>query len=285
MGRQFALGKGAIVIRRYRNISTSVRNIVSGIICILILGGLALPTFAESRFVPLMPKKRFAPTYPTAAREKGYEGKITVCFTVLSNGRVGDVRAKEFKFTAPIPGNAPPSVTIIKKARSLLGDAAIAATRQDRFFPATRNGRPVETKDVCQQYTFEPPSKVATPKYRPASPMVRLGVYYPSYARWKGYEGVLRICFTVLKNGDVARAHVAGFKLTAPLPKNGPPNPAAVAQARSLFGKTVLFTVPQEKFFPRLIDGKPVNTNNVCEKYHFTRYRAPWPSSLSAPYK
>lgn len=260
-----------------------MRKIVLRIICLLVLTGLALPVFAKSDFVPLKPKWRFAPTYPTAARKKGYEGTISVCFTVLSNGHVSNVRAKEFQLTAPIPEHATPSATTIKNARTLLGTAAISATRQDRFFPAKRNGTPVKTKNVCQQYTFEPQSKIPAPKYRPVSPMVRFGVHYPSYARWKGYEGVLRVCFTVLKNGDVAHPHVAGFKLTAPLPKDGKPSPTAVGQARSLFGKTILYTLPREKFFPRLIDGKPVKTNNVCEKYHFTRHRAPWPSSLSAP--
>lgn len=261
---------------------------------LLLLTALALPAFAKSGNAPLTPMVRIVPTYPAAAEMYGYGGVVNVCFTVLTNGKVGNVRVGDFKLTAPSPANAPPSATAVEQARKLLGDAAVAAVQQDRFFPAKREGKPVETKNVCERYAFKAPRPTAHPpaltapavagtESRPVSPMLRMTVPYPSDARRKGYEGVVTLCFTVLKDGDTADVHLADFKLTASEPANAPPSATKVTEARDLLGGAVLSVFPNYKFFPRMIDGKAVATKNVCEKFNFTRHHAPTPSTITTP--
>ena len=261
--------------------------------CFLLLAGLALPAFAKSGNAPLTPIARGAPAYPTAAARKGYEGAVNVCFTVLTNGQVGNVRVKDFKLTAPTPADAPPSATVVQQARKLLGDAAVAAAQQDKFSPAKRDGNPVETKNVCQQYTFKNPVSptpstasappTTTAHESPPKPMLAVRVPFPFGAERKGYKGILTLCFTVLKDGRTADAHVAHFKLTAPLPKDAPPSATKVAEARTLFGQAVLSKFRDYRFFPKKIDGQAVDTENVCETFPFTRHRATAPSMISTP--
>lgn len=102
------------------------------------------------------PLLRIKPIYPPEAQYKGYQGTVTVCFTVTAQGTVTDLRRTSVRdLAAPASTQAPPSATErAAEARTLLGDAAVATLRDWRFQPEKKDGKAVATPGVCQDIRF-----------------------------------------------------------------------------------------------------------------------------------
>lgn len=101
--------------------------------------GNAAPATDASGYAPLTPMVRFTPQYPPQANIQGVTGSVKTCFTVEPDGTVAD----PYVVHATSPD-----------ARRLLSQAALQAILHWKFFPRKENGKPVATKDVCQEIKF-----------------------------------------------------------------------------------------------------------------------------------
>ncbi|MCC5871751.1 MAG: energy transducer TonB [Gammaproteobacteria bacterium] len=76
------------------------------------------------------------PVYPTAAKEAGIEGEVTLIYTVTASGHVEDVRVLE---------SHPPDV---------FDEVALAAVRTWRYRPLRRGGEPLVLENVVSTLRF-----------------------------------------------------------------------------------------------------------------------------------
>ena len=83
---------------------------------------------------PPKPVDLVSPQYPSALKDQGTGGEVTVAFTVDTSGRVQDVEVRE-------------------ASNPEFGEAALEAVRRWRFKPAMRDGEPVEVR-IAQKLTF-----------------------------------------------------------------------------------------------------------------------------------
>jgi len=90
-------------------------------------------------YAPLTPMVRIKPLYPPRAQYEGVEGTITTCFTVEPDGSVASPH---------VTGATSP------QARQMLAQAALQTILQWKFFPKKQDGKPVATKNVCQDIHF-----------------------------------------------------------------------------------------------------------------------------------
>lgn len=114
------------------------------------------PAASTTRKAPLTVLTKSPPVYPQEAQLKNYAGRVTVCFTVTVQGKAIDLKREEFPNLVAPPGvHAPESATTrAAEARTLLGNAAMAAIRKWRFSPRRLHGKAVATPDVCQDIRF-----------------------------------------------------------------------------------------------------------------------------------
>ncbi len=92
-----------------------------------------------SSYAPLTPMVRIAPIYPPEAQVQNVEGTVTTCFTVNPDGSVSSPHVEH--------ASSP-------QARRMLGQAALQTILQWKFFPQKVQGKPIETKGVCQDIKF-----------------------------------------------------------------------------------------------------------------------------------
>lgn len=90
-------------------------------------------------------------------------------------------------------------------------------------------------------------------------PVKQVPPLYPPLALFRSVQGVVKICFTVNRNGDVEDAHVvhAAFQ-----PQGGDNTGYYLKRA-------ALNAMKQWKFLPRKINGKPVSSK-ACQNMRFT---------------
>ena len=86
----------------------------------------------------------------------------------------------------------------------------------------------------------------------------RVAPIYPPQAFFHSIQGVVKICFTVNRNGNVEDARVvhAAFQ------------PKGDTNAEYYLKRAALDAMSQWKFFPRKINGKPVSSR-ICQKLRF----------------
>jgi TonB family protein len=136
------------------------------------------------------------PVYPPDAMFVGLEGTVLLECVVTAEGTVGDVRVR----TSLYPS---------------LDDAAIAAVKQWRFRPGSRDGKPVPVAvDVELTFTlgagkgpkldsadvFKPGPDVTAPRV-----LQEVKAVYTDAARQAGIEGTVRVECIVLPDGTVGR--------------------------------------------------------------------------------
>jgi periplasmic protein TonB len=85
-------------------------------------GGVVSPVLIESSGVQ--------PVYPEEALRAGLEGLVVLEAVVDERGRVGD------------------KITVVRRLGHGFDEAAVAAVRQWRFRPATRNGKPIKVRRI-----------------------------------------------------------------------------------------------------------------------------------------
>lgn len=155
-------GKSRRIARGYRGVvlAAACVAVVLGIPEVAWGGGTAhsasAPSASTADAKALSPVVRVKPVYPPEAQYKGYQGAVTVCFTVTARGTVTDLRRAGYaNLVAPAGTDAPASATArAAEARTLLGAAAVATVRKWRFVPRKRDGKPIATPDVCQDVKF-----------------------------------------------------------------------------------------------------------------------------------
>ena len=92
-----------------------------------------------------------------------------------------------------------------------------------------------------------PISPVSVSEYAQVAPLVRIPPRYPHSASRRGIEGVVKVAFTITKDGRVANPRV----LTA--------NPPGV------FDKAAIKAIKKWKFNPKIVDGQPVEQTAAQE--------------------
>jgi len=114
--------------------------------------------------VPPKPIKQVTPKYTSDALRAKIQGDVEVEIIVLTDGTVGDVR-------------------VTKSLDAGLDEQAIAAARQWRFQPATKDGQPVEyTATLSLEFRVHdgPPAPAAVEPYAPDTP----GLIAPKVIKW-----------------------------------------------------------------------------------------------------
>lgn len=119
------------------------------------------------------------------------------------------------------------------------------------------------------------------------SPVVRVGPRYPAPAVYKGYQGTVRVCFTVTAKGTVTDLRRTGYpNLEAPPGTDAPASATTrAAEARTLLGRAAVATLQKWRFVPRKKNGKAVATPNVCQNIAFHLARGPAPGEVAAVQK
>ncbi len=115
----------------------------------------------------------------------------------------------------------------------------------------------------------------ATAGYGPLRPVVRVKPRYPPGAQYRGYEGTVRVCFTVTAQGTVTDIRRVGYhSLAAPASTVAPASATArVAEARTLLGAAAVATIRKWRFTPRKKNGKAIATPDVCQEIAFNIFR------------
>lgn len=87
---------------------------------------------------PYRPMRKVAPLIPRAAWRRSRSGHVIVKYTVLKDGKVGDVE-------------------ILESSSPMFEKPSIKAAKQFLYLPAVIGGEPVETEGVTNKFTFNVP--------------------------------------------------------------------------------------------------------------------------------
>jgi protein TonB len=93
-----------------------------------------------------------------------------------------------------------------------------------------------------------------TSENKPLTPELRSIPFYPPKAIARDIRGSVLVCFTVEPDGTVSHPYVKS---------------ASSKSAKRVLGKAATYTISQWEFFPEVVNGKPVATNNVCQTIHY----------------
>ncbi len=115
------------------------------------------------------------------------------------------------------------------------------------------------TLNATADHSFVKAQKTGEKVVTPLQAVKRVAPVYPPQAFFRSVQGVVQICFTVNRNGDVEDARVvhAAFQ------------PRGDANAEYYLKRAALDTINQWKFSPGKINGKPVSSR-TCQKVKFT---------------
>ena len=191
-----------------------------------------------------LPIVKVAPVYPDRALKEGIEGHVLLEFVVTETGAVRDVEVLE----------ANPS--------GVFERAALKAVAKFKYKPRIVDGKPVETTGVRNRIDFEISDDEKTSletKAKPSPvvegeielPIVKVAPVYPERAIKAGIEGDVLLEFVVTETGAVRDAVVVEAK------------PSGV------FEQAALNAVGKFKYKPRIVDGKPVETTGVRNRFSF----------------
>jgi len=108
------------------------------------------------------------------------------------------------------------------------------------------------------------PGAAATAVSRPVpAPVKRVPPRYPRLAQFQAVQGRVKVCFTVTAEGRVEGARVEA------VPDSAIDEIPIRRKIRADFRKASLAAIRQWTFAPRLVDGRPVTTPNVCQTLQF----------------
>ncbi|MGH8274650.1 MAG: energy transducer TonB [Gammaproteobacteria bacterium] len=88
----------------------------------------------------------------------------------------------------------------------------------------------------------------------PLKPEVRIFPNYPPEAAIKHVQGSVLVCFTVKPDGSVYKPYIKS---------------ASSKEVKKYLGKALLDVMPEWKFSPKRVDGKPVTSSNICQTMRF----------------
>jgi outer membrane biosynthesis protein TonB len=94
-------------------------------------------------------------------------------------------------------------------------------------------------------------------------PTLRIAPVYPPQSQAEGIEGDVLTCFTVTTEGRARNIHVAGTKFWT---TNGM---QPERNGKHLLELEATALIWHWRFKPRLVNGKPVDTPNVCQTITF----------------
>lgn len=137
---QIQVSKGSNVQRQNLNLNVNLSNVpfnAGGTGVYIGNGQASSGSGGGGGYSPLTPMVRVQPMYPPQAAIQGIQGEVNVCFTVEPDGSVSN-----------------PHVVSAKPRRGIFDNAAIQTILQWKFYPQKQNGKPVATKDVCQDIKF-----------------------------------------------------------------------------------------------------------------------------------
>lgn len=196
---------------------------------------------AHLHYAPPALVNKVKPDYSAVVRRKHIDGQVVVCFAITPDGRPRNPRLEAASSSA---------------ARRHLGGAAVRAVSQWEFRPRVAAGEYVLTLGACRTLKYPPPGFARGDIAQRAAPAVKLRYlpYYPVEAREKGIQGRLEVCFTVTAAGSVSHASVES---------------ASSGPVRKHLGGAAVRSISGWKFFPRVVDGKPVATPGVCQPVNY----------------
>jgi TonB family protein len=205
--------------------------LLSVVIVVAFASGSLAQASAETAAQVVQPRiiKEVKPTYPEAALVAGIAGTVELECVVNADGSIGEIK-------------------VVKPLEPSLDEAAIAALKQWRFAPGTKDGKPVDVQVTIEMsFTTRPRGpKLGSPEvYRIGGDVVAPKVVKevkPSYrpeAMRERVSGMVAVDCVVLPDGTVGDARV-----TSPL------HPELDAEA--------LKSVRQWRFEPGTKDGKAV---------------------------
>lgn len=191
-----------------------------------------------------LPIVKVAPIYPDRALNEGIEGHVLLEFVVTETGAVRD------------------AVVLEANPSGVFEQAALKAVAKFKYKPRIVDGRPVETTGVRNRIAFEISDDEETPSEAKAEPpqdvegdtelpIVKVAPIYPERAFKEGIEGDVLLEFVVTETGAVRDAVVVEAK------------PSGV------FEQAALNAVGKFKYKPRIVDGKPVETTGVRNRFSF----------------
>ena len=191
-----------------------------------------------------LPIVKVAPIYPDRALKEGIEGHVLLEFVVTETGAVRN------------------AVVLEANPSGVFERAALKAVAKFKYKPRIVDGRPVETTGVRNRIAFEISDDEQTSSETKAEPpqdidgdielpIVKVAPIYPERAFKEGIEGDVLLEFVVTETGAVRDAVVVEAK------------PSGV------FEQAALNAVGKFKYKPRIVDGKPVETTGVRNRFSF----------------
>lgn len=191
-----------------------------------------------------LPIVKVSPIYPDRALKEGIEGHVLLEFVVTETGAVRD------------------AVVLEAKPSGVFERAALNAVAKFKYKPRIVDGRPVESPGVRNRIAFEISDDEKTSSETKAQPspvlegeielpIVKVAPIYPERAIKEGIEGDVLLEFVVTETGAVRDAVVVEAK------------PSGV------FEQAALNAVGKFKYKPRIVDGKPVETPGVRNRFSF----------------
>ena len=194
-----------------------------------------------------LPIVKVSPIYPDRALKEGIEGHVLLEFVVTETGAVRD------------------AVVLEANPSGVFDEAALKAVGKFKYKPRIVAGKPVETTGVRNRFAFEisDDEKMSLETNAKPSPdvegeielpIVKVAPIYPERALKERIEGDVLLEFVVTETGAVRDAVVVE------------------AKPRGVFERAALNAVDKFKYKPRIVDGKPVETTGVRNRFSFEIY-------------
>ena len=227
-------------------------------------------TFSKTQPRYVVPMMLLPREYPLIAWDhNALPSSVTACFRIDRNGRAHDVTIT--RISIPDSGDK----KLDHKIRVALGASVRKSIRDSMFHPDMVDGKRVASPRACQDfhfmrqqtYTLDSGSwKISSPRPKDIVPMVRIAPLVPHIVLANNARSSsVTACFNVERNGQTSNVTITRISIPDTSDKK------LNRKIEVALGASVKGAVEQSLFFPRKVQGKPVESHHVCEDYtlHF----------------
>lgn len=165
-------------------------------------------------------------------------------FVRVKKDTVTEIKERQLPEKPKLPEKTPPPPKMVPPTQQVKAPAPKMAAPNIKV-PLNIAGGPYLGEFSAAPSNPVAPAAVAD--YAQVTPLVRIPPRYPRNASRRGIEGVVKVAFTISKEGRVVNPHV----LTA--------NPAGV------FDKAAIKAIKKWKFNPKIVDGQAVEQTAAQE--------------------
>lgn len=229
-------------------------------------------TFSKAHPKYIVPMLILPQDYPLIAWDhNALPSSVAACFRVDRNGQAHDITITHVS----IPDTV--NKKLEHKIRGALGAYAQNLIRGGKFYTDMVNGKRVNSPRACQDFRFMRQQfhigqrgawTISRLRPKDIVPMVRMEPLVPQIVLANNAApSSVTACFDVERNGQTSNVTITRISIPKASDKK------LDRKIEVALGASVLGAVKQSLFFPKKVQGKPVESPHVCEDYtlHFLR--------------